>query len=172
MRQGMTHIYTGDGKGKTTAACGLILRALGHGMNVVLVRFMKPDDSGEISVLQKLANIKIISFGRRGWVSEDNARAEDRQQAKLALQEIKLAMADSTVDMVVADELCTAVYLGLLEEAEVLRLMKQRPAQQELVITGHHAGKEMISKADLVTNMQTIKHPYQQGVGAREGIEY
>ena len=171
--KGFVQVYTGCGKGKTTAATGLIVRALGQGFRVLLVRFLKTSDepSGELIFLRNAQNLEIISSGigiLRKPVNMEEVRSSVAKTFALARQKI-LAGA---LDLVVLDEINNVLSKKLLLLQEVVELIGQRPTGTELVLTGRHAPAEIIAKADLVTRMEKVKHPFDRGIGARRGIEY
>jgi cob(I)alamin adenosyltransferase len=167
---GLVQIYTGDGKGKTTAALGLALRAAGWGVRVYIAQFMKGQDYGELHSLAKFApQITIERFGQPGFIRQ--ASAEDIALAQQGLAHAQAALVGGEYNIVILDEICIALHFNLLELDQVLQLIDQRPAAVELVLTGRRAPQELIDRADLVTEMKEIKHPYQRGVPARRGIE-
>jgi len=173
LRRGLVQIFTGDGKGKTTAALGTVLRALGHGLRVYVVFFMKGDyPYGERRILSELPNINIASFGSLEFVDPKNVKPEEIEQAKQALTAAREAMLSGSYDLVVLDEVNVAVAWKLVELDEVVRLIKDKPPHVELILTGRHADVELIKMADLVTECLKIKHPYDVGEAGREGIEY
>ena len=173
-RTGLVQIYTGNGKGKSTAAFGLAVRASGCGLRVAIVQFMKKGEwYGEIEGFRHLPLVEIYSYGGERFLKK--GAAPDQENLKLAAQAMEKAralMAAEEVDILILDELCNAVYFNLVSEEEALSLFQEKPAYMELVITGRNATPLMIERADLVTEMKEIKHPYQQGIQARKGIEY
>ncbi len=171
-KQGLIQVYTGNGKGKTTAAFGLAMRAAGHGQKTVIIQFMKPKEgSGEVVAAKRLApEITVYSFGREGFV--EKATPRDVSLAKEALDKAKECLALPDLDMLILDEINNALYFQLVSLAEVLELLAQKPAKIELVLTGRNAPKELLDAADLVTCMEEIKHPYNFKLPKREGIEY
>ena len=171
--RGLVQIFTGDGKGKTSAAIGAVIRALGHGLRVYIAFFMKGDyPYGERNILSQLPNVTIESFGTRGFVDPTNIKPEDKGQAKKALAAARKAMLSGSYDLVVLDEVNLAVAWNLVELDEVVRLITEKPEGVELILTGRRADSKLVKSADLVTEMLKIKHPYDKGVAAREGIEY
>jgi cob(I)alamin adenosyltransferase len=164
-------IYTGDGKGKTTAAIGLVVRAVGAGWKTCFIQFLKSRPSSEQRPLSRLPGVKRLRFGRVGWVRGPIAK-QDAVLARAGLTALRRALLSGKYDLIVADELCVCVDLGLLPEAEVLDVMRARPAGVELVLTGRDATPRMRAAADLVTDMRVVKHYYKRGVKARRGIEY
>ncbi len=165
-------IYTGDGKGKTTAAMGLALRALGRGWKVLLIQFLKPPGgSGETGVRLGLPGFESMQFGGRAFVRSVPPDRADRECAALGLMAVEKRMGEEW-DMIILDEILQAVSLGLIEEEKVLGLIRTRPESVELVLTGRGATAALIAAADLVTEMIAVKHPYGKGMPARSGIEY
>jgi cob(I)alamin adenosyltransferase len=173
LRRGLVQIFTGDGKGKTSAAIGAVIRALGHGLRVYVAFFMKGDHpSGERNILSQLPNVTMESFGAGGLVDPANIKPEEKEQAKRGLSAASKAMLSGNYDLVVLDELNLAVAWNLVELDEVLKLIDDKPEGVELILTGRRADSKLIKSADLVTEMLKIKHPYDNGVAARKGIEY
>lgn len=170
---GMVQVFTGNGKGKTSAALGAVLRASGHGLRVYIVFFMKGKyPYGEFSILPKLPNVDVASFGFRCFTDPANIKPEEIEQAKLALSAAREAMLSGNYDLVVLDEVNVAVAKKLLDLDEVVRLIDDKPRNVELILTGRYADSRLIELADLVTEMVNLKHPYDKGVLARKGIEY
>lgn len=169
----MIQIYTGDGKGKTTAATGLALRALGHGQRVLLVRLLKPrvPESGELMILRQLPGIEILDAGV-GVIDGTASVADVVVSVAQTFAAARVRIASGAIDLAIFDELNNAVHRGALPLIAVLELCDQRPAATELVFTGRHAPPELLERADLVTVMNAYKHPLQQGIPARPGIEY
>ena len=173
LEHGYIQVYTGNCKGKTTAALGLALRAAGREMMVCMVQFMKGGGPyGEHLAAERLAPyLTIIQTGREGWVDKDNPHPEDVRLAREALVIAKEALTGGRYDIVILDEINGAVSFGLLSVDDVLELMRSKPARVELVLTGRNADEKIIEAADLVTEMREIKHYYKAGVQARIGIE-
>lgn len=172
-RHGMVQVYTGDGKGKTTASLGLALRASGHGLKVYIIQFMKGwPFYGELESVKHLPGVTLRQFGRPDFVSKENPDPEDVRQARDALEHAREVVVSGEYDLVILDEVNVALEFGLINLADVLSLLDQRPPRVELVLTGRWAPRELISRADLVTEMLAIKHPYNDGVQARKGIEF
>ena len=171
--RGLVQVFTGDGKGKTTAALGTVLRALGHGLRVYIVHFMKGDyPYGEQYILSKLPNVTIDRFGQKGFVDPANIKPEEKEEAQKALATGREAMLSGDYDLVVLDEVNVAVGWKLLELDEVVRLINDKPDNVELILTGRRADARIVEMADLVTECSKIKHPYDKGIKARAGIEY
>lgn len=169
---GYVQVYTGDGKGKTTAALGLALRAVGAGLRVFCAQFVKGADYNEIKAIrQYLPLITLKQYGR-GCFLTGQPSPEDIAAAQVALQEIKWAMLSGSYDIIILDEANIATHFNLIKVADLVDLIRQKPPQIELIITGRRAAPEVIALADLVTEMKEIKHYYQHGIPARPGIEY
>lgn len=172
LERGCVQVYTGNGKGKTTAALGLALRAVGRGLRVCVFQFIKGGGPyGEHLVAEKLAPLfTIIQSGRPGWVNTKDI-GEDRQVAQEALLRAKELLTSDGYDLVVLDEINGAVGFGLIDVEQVLDMIALKPERVELVLTGRNADERVIEAADLVTEMREIKHYYKAGVPARTGIE-
>jgi cob(I)alamin adenosyltransferase len=173
-RQGLITLFTGDGRGKTTAAIGTAVRAAGHGLRVLIVFFMKgPDfDRGEVAALKTVPNVTLRSFGESGWAMPGKDNTAHRLKASEALSYAAGALSSGSYDVMVLDEAVSAVSFGLLPEDAVTRLMDTKPDGLELILTGRGASAEMMKKSDLVTKMRSVKHPFDRGVPARPGIDY
>jgi cob(I)alamin adenosyltransferase len=172
-RRGLVELFIGAGKGKTSAAIGVVVRALGNGLRVYLAFFMKGvTPSGERNILASLPGIRVQSFGTAGFITPDNIRPLARKKASEGLAAARGAMLSGVFDLVVLDELALAATWGLVSIDDVLALMADKPESVELVLTGRLADARLVKAADLVTEMVKIKHPYDKGVQARQGIEY
>jgi cob(I)alamin adenosyltransferase len=172
-RPGLVHVYTGNGKGKTTAAFGLAIRTWGHGGRACIVQFMKCGENyGEVKAVKRLPGIVLRQFGREGFVIKGKHSQEDMELARKALAFSADALCSGEYDLVVMDEVCVALDFGLVEISEVLKAIDSRSQRTEVVLTGINAPKEIIERADLVTEMRMVKHPYESGIRAREMIEY
>jgi len=170
--RGLVQVYTGDGKGKTTAALGLALRAAGQGFSVHIVQFMKGGrTSGEVKALEWLPNISICRFGRAELVHPQRITAEDQEMAREALAHGREAIQSGRYDLVILDEINVALAWKLLDLQAVLDMLEAKPQGLELVLTGRGAPQEVIEVADLVTEMREVKHPYHQGLACRRGID-
>ncbi len=169
--KGYVQVYTGNGKGKTTAALGLTLRAAGAGLAVYVAQFLKKGDYSEIRALQKLAGkITVEQFGQGRFVMGKPSPA-DVAAAETGLEKIKAAMASGRYDVMVLDEANVAVEVGLFPVSALVALIEAKPDALELVITGRSAHEDIIRRADLVTEMKAIRHYFDNGVDARVGIE-
>lgn len=171
--KGLVQVFTGNGKGKTTAALGTILRAAGHGFRVFIVFFMKGNyDYGEYRTLSQLPNVTAASFGFRSLVDPANIKPEEIEQAGLALAAAREAVLSGNYDLVVLDEVNVALGFNLIKLDDVVKLVRDRPPDVELILTGRYADTRLIELADLVTEMVKVKHPFDKGIKARKGIEY
>jgi cob(I)alamin adenosyltransferase len=175
MERGYVQLYTGEGKGKTTAAVGLCLRALGAGLSVYLGQFIKAEPSAEVRALERAAlalgwNLSARQYGLGRFVFSPPP-PEDIEAARRGFAEAREELGSGRYDLVVLDELCVAVARGLVAEGDALALMAGKPLTAELVLTGRYATKAMVEAADLVTEMKAVKHYYSAGVPARTGIE-
>lgn len=167
---GCVQVYTGNGKGKTTAAMGLVLRALGAGMRVYFGQFMKCGEMCEIKALRTFAEITIDQYGDGTELSCPSAE-DDRAAAQTGYSRALQALQTGAYDVVILDELNVAVHLGHIDEAQAHALLAARPEKTELVLTGRWAKQSVMDAADLVTEMREIKHYYNAGIPARRGIE-
>lgn len=169
---GLMHVYTGDGKGKTTAAFGLALRAWGRGLRVCIVQFMKSgEDYGEVVAARRLKGLDLFQFGSGQWVSKGRHSPQDERLAKQGLRKAREALASGDYDLVILDEVNVAADFGLLSAEEVLKAVRSR-GKVEVVLTGRYAPEAFVREADLVTEMRMLKHPYDSGVDARPGVEF
>lgn len=171
--KGLLLMYTGDGKGKTTAALGLSLRALGHGQKVGFLQFMKGSKNyGEVRIADKLPNLTLVQSGRESFVSYENPDPVDIAMAQEGLGILSQWFEEDQFDLVVADELLVALGFKLVTLKEVIDLLKKRPVQLNLLLTGRYAPEEILALADTVTIMHEHRHAYHQGVEAKEGMEF
>jgi cob(I)alamin adenosyltransferase len=169
---GLVQVYTGNGKGKTTAALGLTMRALGNGLSVAMVQFMKHDQgSGEYVMSKRLKNFILLPCGLPRLVDPRNITKEDRDAAREALRTMKEFLYSGKYDIFIIDEINVAMGWKLADVGEVIDILKGRPGTVEVILTGRYAPDEIIEFADLVTEMRMIKHPYDKGIGPRKGIE-
>ena len=169
----MVQLFTGNGKGKTSAALGTAVRALGQGYRVCVVSFMKGDyPYGEYAALRSLPDIEVLKHGRIDFVDPLNVADIDKEEGLKALAAARAAMLSGKYDIIVLDEVNIAAGWEIISVADVVALVKERPKNVELTLTGRYADPRLIECADLVTEMVEIKHPYHQGIEARRGIEY
>lgn len=173
-RKGMVHVYTGNGKGKTTAALGLALRAIGHGYKVFMLQFMKGSKNyGEIiAAVKYLPGLTIVQSGLETFVSKENPAQVDIDLALAGLERAKKVVSGNAYDMVILDEINVALDFKLIPLEDVVELIKNKPPEMELVLTGRYAPKEILELGDVVSDVTLVNHPYYHGVEAREGIEY
>lgn len=174
VRRGLVHVYTGNGKGKTTAALGLALRAVGHGFKVFMLQFMKGSKRyGEVLAAEKyLPGLTLVQTGMETFVDREHPSPEDVAMARHGLSLAKKIVADGLYDLVILDEINVAVDYKLIPLEEVLEMVKNKPPELELVLTGRYAPKEIIELGDIVSNVTMVKEPYSGGVNARRGIEF
>ena len=169
--KGYVHVYTGNGKGKTTAALGLSLRAAGAGLKVYIAQFLKSGDYSEIKSLKKLSdNITIEQFGLNHFI-KGKPSSEDIHIAQEGLKKVKSVLESNMYDIIIMEEANVAAELGLITVQDLIDVIEIRPKNIEIVITGRNADPSIIEKADLVTEMKEIKHYFHKGVKARTGIE-
>jgi cob(I)alamin adenosyltransferase len=169
--QGYVQVYTGDGKGKTTAALGLALRAAGAGLKVFIGQFIKSAPYNEIKALERFSDLITIKQFGRGCFIRGNPCQADIDLARLALEAIGAALRSGEYDVVIADEANVARGCKIVSEDDLIALIESRPPHVELVLTGRNAPAAVIERADLVTEMKAVKHYYDKGILAREGIE-
>ena len=168
---GLVHVYTGNGKGKTTAALGLAVRMLGSGGKVIILQFMKaPDLYGEQKKIRECGAV-IESFGLPKFV-HGKPEPEDIEAARRALERAKEVASSGEWDLVILDEICVALGFGMLDVEEVEELIRNKAPHTELVLTGRYCPEELFELADYVTEMREVKHPYQRGILARKGVEF
>lgn len=170
-RKGLVHIYTGNGKGKTTAAFGLAVRATGAGLRVAIHQFMKGRISSETDILRGLRSITLTQCGSRCFIRKKPHR-KDIAHAARGFARATHDLLSGKFDLVILDEINGAVSLGLIPAADVISLIEQKPEKVELVLTGRNCPKRLYPYADYITEMRQIKHPYRQGIAARAGIEH
>ncbi|MEM2975799.1 MAG: cob(I)yrinic acid a,c-diamide adenosyltransferase [Candidatus Bathyarchaeia archaeon] len=173
LEKGLVQVYTGDGKGKTTAAFGLALRAIGRGLKIYIIQFIKGGfDYGELYIADKLPNLTLKAFGQGKFITDVPASPKDIKLAEEALALAEEVVNSGEYDIVILDEINVALHLRLIDVERIVKLVKNKPSHVELVLTGRYAPKEIIEIADLVTEMKEIKHPYMKGVPPRKGIEH
>lgn len=174
-KKGLILVNTGNGKGKTTASLGMGLRAWGQGMKVLVLQFIKGGwKYGELNAAEKLGpNFEIRQMGK-GFINGvgDKSMDEHRHAAREALSVVKTEISSCKFDLIILDEILYALHYGLVSLEDVMSLLEQKPEYLNMVLTGRNAPPEILERADLVTNMQEIKHPYTQGVPAQRGIEF
>jgi cob(I)alamin adenosyltransferase len=173
MRKGCIQVYTGNGKGKTTAALGLALRAAGAGLRVFIAQFIKKRRCGEHTVISsRLADLITVRQFGRGLILGRSTTSSDLKAAQRGLAEVRKAIASNEYDVVILDEINVAVHYKLIDLADLIEIMENKPECMELIITGRYADRKVIKKADLVTEMKEIRHYREKGTKARRGIEY
>lgn len=169
--KGYIHLYTGHGKGKTTAALGLAIRAAGAGKKIFIAQFVKGIPYAELKALQRFPEIEIRQFGLDCFIVNKPSR-EDIKAAQNGLEKITVIIRKNLCDVLILDEVCIALHYELFELGKITELLKEKHEDMEIVMTGRYAPKELIDLADLVTEMKEIKHYYTSGIQAREGIEF
>lgn len=169
--KGYIHLYTGNGKGKTTAALGLALRAVGAGKKVFIAQFVKGMHYSELDVLGRLPEIEIRQFGLDCFIKE-KPTDKDVEAAHKGFNEVTEVITSNKADMVIMDEVCIALHYHLFELEELISLLKMKPPGMEVILTGRYAPVELFEHADLITEMREIRHYYNRGIEARKGIEF
>ncbi|NKC02637.1 cob(I)yrinic acid a,c-diamide adenosyltransferase [Brucella haematophila] len=171
--KGLVIVHTGKGKGKSTAGFGMVFRALGHGMKIGVVQFVKGSwDTGERWVLEKFPDQVTISALGEGFTWETQDRSRDIAMARGAWDQAKAMIMDEDIDMVLCDELNIVLRYDYLPVEEIVEVLKAKPEMKHVIVTGRNAKDELIEVADLVTEMEMIKHPFRSGVKAQKGIEF
>lgn len=169
----MVQVYTGNGKGKTTAALGQALRAIGHGWRVLVIQFMKGDPNyGELIAARGLPGFDIVQAGLPSFVEKGNPSADDLRLAQEGFRQAQEAVSSGKYQLVILDEINVAVDYGLIALEPVLTLIRNCPASVELILTGRYAHSKVLELADLVSEIHEVKHPYMKGIVSREGIDY
>lgn len=171
-KRGLVMVYTGEGRGKTTAAVGQAVRALGHGYRVFMIHFMKGRDYGEYLAAARLPNLTVVKAGRDVFVNREDPDPVDVELAREGFNQAKKAIFGGEYDLVILDEINVAVDYKLIPEKELLKLLDKKPPAVDLVLTGRKATTAVIKRADLVSEILAIKHHYHHGVQSRQGIEY
>lgn len=172
---GYIHIYCGDGKGKTSAALGLAVRAAGRGRKILIVRFLKTEDSGEVRILRQIPGIVVTFCDREfGFVSrmEEKEREEAAKYYQRRFERACQEAQKGAYDVLILDELLAACNYGMVQEEAVTEFLKNRPERLEVVLTGRNPSKRLLELADYASGIEMRKHPFEKGVLAREGIEY
>ncbi len=173
LEKGLVQVYTGNGKGKTTAAFGAALRAVGRGLKVYVIQFIKGGfDYGELHSAKHVPNLKLTAFGRGRFITASPPSEEDVELAKQAFELAKDVIQNGKYDMVILDEINVVLNLKMIDINEAVKLIKNKPEHVELILTGRYAPTQIIELADLVTEMKEVKHPFAKGVPPREGIEH
>ncbi|MDI6600810.1 MAG: cob(I)yrinic acid a,c-diamide adenosyltransferase [Thermoanaerobacteraceae bacterium] len=176
MKKGLIQVYTGDGKGKTTAAIGLGVRAVGRGYKVAMIQFLKAMETGELKSLERISgNFKVYRFEgttKFFWEANDEEKEMMRKCERKAFEFAKELCNSGNIDILILDEIMLAMYNKLLTVDEVCEFLKNKPENIEIILTGRYAPQEILDAADLVTEMRLIKHPFEKGIPAREGIEF
>ena len=172
-RLGLVHVYTGNGKGKTTAAMGLAFRAVGRGLNVIMLQFLKPPKGyGEHMAAEMLPGFTIEPMGSDHMCGREVTKEQDLEDTRRGLARAEEVLTSGEYDLVILDEAINSIRLGLLTPQTLIELLERRAPNTEVVLTGRGVPQEVIDYADLVTEMTLIKHPFDKGIGARKGIEY
>ena len=169
--QGYIQLYTGNGKGKTTAALGLALRAVGAGKKVYIAQFVKGMHYSELDSLIRFPEIELKQFGLDCFIKNIPTQ-KDIDAARKGFSEVSEIIIQNNYNLVILDELCIALYYHLIELLDVIILLKSKPTEQEIIITGRYAPFELYEIADLITEMKEVKHYFEMGIEARKGIEY
>lgn len=172
MRRGYVQVYTGNSKGKTTAALGLALRAAGSGLKVFIAQFIKKRKCGEHKALERFKDLIVVKQFGRGYLRGGKPTKSDIKAALKGFEEVKKIILSKAFDVVILDEINIATHYGLLSVDDVIDLIRKKPINIELLLTGRYADEKIIEIADLVTEMREIKHYYEKGVKARKGIEH
>ena len=171
-KTGLIHVYTGNGKGKTTAAIGLGVRATGNNFKVYMIQFMKGRRYSEIDALKHIKNFTITQFGRDEFVSKENPEKIDIDLARDGFKHAKVIISEGKHDLVILDEINVAIDYKLIMFEDVIKLLDNKPEKVEIVLTGRYANPKLIKRADIVSEILAIKHPYEEGVQSRKGIDW
>lgn len=169
--EGQVHLYTGNGKGKTTAAIGLAMRSVGAGRKVFIGQFVKGMHYSELDSLKRIPEIDVQQFGLDCFIKNEPT-AKDIEAAQVGFAIVQKMIMSNQYSLVILDELCIAIHYKLISIEDVISFIKQRPSNIEIVITGRYAHEKLFDLADLVTEMKEVKHYYNSGIEARKGIEY
>jgi len=175
LERGLIQVYTGDGKGKTTASIGLGIRAVGRGFKVYMVQFLKGTDTGELHTLKNIENFKVFRFQSTEkffWSLNEEEKKILAEDMKKAYEFVVDVLQNKKCDILILDEIMAAIHSKMYTVEDVLKLIDMKPPEMELVLTGRSAPQEIIERADLVTETKAIKHPFEKGIPARYGIEY
>lgn len=175
-KTGLVHIYTGNGKGKTTAAIGLGVRACGNNMKVLMVQFLKSSDTCELHSLKRLEPEFSVTRGfcckKFVWNMTEQELEEARKEAAQIFLDVKKLVQQNIYDLIILDELLGVLSHGFISEDDIIDMIKSKPEGTELVLTGRNAGERLIEAADYVSEIKAVKHPYEKGISARKGIEF
>ena len=173
IKRGLIRVFTGSGKGKTTSALGYALEAIGYGVRVCIIQFMKSGLYGELIAARKLKpNLIIVQFGDKYFIDEENISNNDIEKARSALEYAAETIGNGVYDLVILDEINIAISWKLIDLNEVIKILKEKPEHVEVILTGRYAPKELIEIADEVVECVEVKHPSKVGIKARPGIEY
>lgn len=170
--KGLVQVYTGNGKGKTTAAIGLGIRAIGAGLTVYMIQFMKGRRYSEIDALAHIPHFTVVQYGRDEFVSKEKPEQIDIDLARQGLAHAKEIITKGNYDLVILDEINVAIDFKLIQSQDVVTLIKQKSEKLELILTGRYAPPDIVKHADLVSEILEIKHPYQKGMQCRKGIDW
>lgn len=174
--KGLIQVYTGDGKGKTTAALGQGFRAVGRGFKVIMVQFLKGQDTGELISVEKLyPDFRIMRFDQSKkffWTMSDEEKEELKGRIHEAFQFVHDTIRNYDCDILILDEIMGVIGNKLVSTEKIIKILKEKPETMEIILTGRNTPKEIMDIADLVTEMKMVKHPFQKGINARKGIEY
>ena len=173
---GLVQIYTGTGKGKTTAAIGAGIRAVGQGLRVHMIQFLKGGDNfppyGEVRALALIPRFTLEQFGPSHFIKPGAISDEDREIVKCGLERAKEVLASGNYDLVILDEINVVLHLGMATLQEILDLLDRKATQTEVILTGRGAPEALLERVDLVSRIEAVKHPFEKGIEARPGIEY
>ncbi len=175
MEEGLIHIYCGDGKGKTSAAIGLAVRAAGCGLKILFARFLKNEDSGELKILDEIPGIEVLHLERSYgffWTLSEREKEEVRNTYGALWEKILEMISSGSYDVLVMDEFMAAYHYGLIRREEAHRFLREKPGNLEIVLTGRDPDESLVELADYVSEIHKVKHPFDRGVLARRGIEY
>jgi len=172
-KTGLVQIFAGDGRGKTSAAIGTAIRAAGYGLKVLVVFFMKASQAlGEYKVLTDLPDVDWVAYGRPSFLKLSQARQEDRELGEKALKAAREAVMSGRYDLVILDEVNNAVSFNIVDLEAVKKLIKDKPPAVELILTGRFGNPELYRMADMITELKSLKHPFDKGISARKGIDF
>lgn len=176
LEKGLIQVYTGNGKGKTTAAVGLGIRALGNGLKVIMIQFLKSGNTGELNIINTLGdNFKVYRFEKEKdftWNLTEEEKKELEREINEGFDFAKEVIKERKCDLLILDEIMAAINLGYIKEADVIRLIESKDEHMEIVLTGRNVPKGIAEKSNLITEMRDVKHYFNDGIGARKGIEY